>query len=194
MWSSQRIASLRLWVLALLVSTVLIQPISAQTPPVPGEDLAAENARLRAENMVLQGRLALGEGRFSEAMLLGQAAGPDYWEPIRQAEPTLLRYLHGHTAFVSAVAYSRDGNLLASGSGDSFIQLWDSATAQPYLPFVLAEPGGVVTALAFSPDGMLLASAHESGVVVLWDALSGARLSRLIQRQASCHPGCRLRR
>ncbi len=180
MSSSPRIPSLRLWMLALLVSTLLIQPVSAQTTPVPGEDLATENARLRAENLVLQGRLALGEGHFSEAMLLGQAAGPDYWEPIRQAEPTLLRYLHGHTAFVSAVAYSPDGSLLASGSADSFIQIWDTATSQPRLPFVLAESGGVVTALAFSPDGRLLASAHESGVVVLWDALSGVRLSRLI--------------
>ncbi|MBN8590755.1 MAG: WD40 repeat domain-containing protein [Anaerolineae bacterium] len=180
MSSSPLVPSLRFWVLALLVSTVLIQPVRAQPTPVSGEDLAAENARLRAENLALQGQLALGEGRFSEAMLLGQAAGPDYWEPIRQAEPTLLRYLHGHSAFVSALAYSPDGSLLASGSADSFIQLWDTATSQPYLPFVLAEPGGVVTALAFSPDGQLLASAHERGMVVLWDALSGARLSRLM--------------
>ena len=98
MSSSPRTPSLRLWMLVLLVSTLLIQPVSAQTTPVPGEDLATENARLRAENRVLQGRLALGEGHFSEAMLLGQAAGPDYWEPIRHAEPTLLLYLHAHTA------------------------------------------------------------------------------------------------
>ena len=40
----------------------------------------------------------------------------------------LLRSLRGHIDSVVALAYSRDGEVLASGSGDATIRLWDPAT------------------------------------------------------------------
>jgi WD40 repeat protein len=85
-----------------------------------------------------------------------------------QAKPELLQFLIGHTDDVESVAFSPDGTLLASGSDDHTIILWDVATRKP-----IGEPlhlhSSPVYAIAFSPNGKLLASAGADHMVTLWD-------------------------
>ncbi len=58
----------------------------------------------------------------------------------------------------SGVAFSPDGQRLASGSQDGTVKVWDAHTGQATLTL---EGGGGV---AFSPDGQRLASAnHRTG-------------------------------
>ena len=67
------------------------------------------------------------------------------------------------------VAFSPDGRLLASGSGET-ITLWDVATGKEV--HTLREHKGGVNSVAFSPDGRFLASgsgADWQGEVRLWD-------------------------
>src|SRR5271163_1701121 len=77
-----------------------------------------------------------------------------------------MHILKGHTAAVRCLAYSPDGRMLASGSDDHLIKLWDPATSQ--------ERGRLtghtdwVRAVAFSPDGKQLASAGWDDSVRLW--------------------------
>jgi len=80
-----------------------------------------------------------------------------------------------------AVAFSPDGQLLASGSVDSRIMLWDVATHQQIGQSLLKHPAEV-SGLAFSPDGTILASSgfgalsgnqYGPGPVILWDVATG---------------------
>jgi WD40 repeat protein len=66
--------------------------------------------------------------------------------------------LTGHTAPARALAFSPDSRLLATGSDDTTVLVWDiTAPASPRHTLTLSHPAAVTT-LAFSPDGATLAS------------------------------------
>ena len=78
-----------------------------------------------------------------------------------------MKTLSGHTSDINSVSFSPDGKLLASGSDDETIRLWDVSTGQTL--HTLDEHESYVNSVSFSPDGKLLASGSEDGTVLLWD-------------------------
>jgi WD40 repeat protein/tRNA A-37 threonylcarbamoyl transferase component Bud32 len=76
--------------------------------------------------------------------------------------------LRGHTAPIYTVAFSSDGNRLASGSYDRVIKIWEVATGQEVMS--LKGHTGAVYSVAFNPVGRYLATAGDDGTVRLWDA------------------------
>jgi WD40 repeat protein len=79
---------------------------------------------------------------------------------------------------VTSVAFSPDSKILASGSADYRVWLWDVATRQEIgLPL---SNTGAVNSVAFSPDDKTLAAGNADGTVGLWDVATplptGSRL------------------
>ncbi|KAF8534893.1 WD40-repeat-containing domain protein [Trichophaea hybrida] len=81
------------------------------------------------------------------------------------AEGALRSTLDSHCDHVEAVAFSPNGQLLASASSDSTIRLWDLATGASC---GILEGHGGSHAVAFSSDGQLLAPASYR-TIRLWD-------------------------
>ncbi|HEY5313208.1 MAG TPA: WD40 repeat domain-containing protein [Pirellulales bacterium] len=79
-----------------------------------------------------------------------------------------LRTLEGHTAAITAVAWTRKGDLLASAADDHTVRLWDPATGR--LLRTLDHRPAYVMAIAWSPDGKTLASGATDHALRLWSA------------------------
>jgi WD40 repeat protein/tetratricopeptide (TPR) repeat protein len=94
------------------------------------------------------------------------------WEVATLKERVAFEGLQGE---VHAVAFSPDGQVLASASGtsnllentDCAVRLWDWHQARPRARAILRHPFAV-SSLAFAPDGKVLATA-SSRTLRLWD-------------------------
>ena len=102
-----------------------------------------------------------------------------------EENPRLKNILTGHHDFILDMAYSPDGQLLASAGcaqrdlgrenclrGE--LRVWDPASGR--LLAALGEQfpdilNNTITSVAFSPNGRFLASGDRSGKVVVWDAI-----------------------
>ncbi|CAI7602264.1 unnamed protein product [Penicillium viridicatum] len=83
-----------------------------------------------------------------------------------------LQTLEGHSGSVYSVAFSPNGQLLASGSGDTTVRLWDTVTGA--ITQKLKGHSFSVRSVAFSPNGRLLACISDGNTVRLWDPTTGA--------------------
>jgi WD40 repeat protein/tRNA A-37 threonylcarbamoyl transferase component Bud32 len=91
------------------------------------------------------------------------------------AHGELFAFQQGQTGVVNTVAFSPDGQLLASGGQDRSVKIWRVATRT--LVATLEPHSGAVSSVAFSPDGRTLAAGVEdwkaqSEAVKLWDLQS----------------------
>lgn len=82
----------------------------------------------------------------------------------------------GCSLFKNSVAFSPDGSVLAAGSHDFTIHLWDVAVGKA-LRTLAGHTDGVFN-VAFAPDGTLLASASQDGTVGIWQWQTGELLQQ----------------
>jgi WD40 repeat protein len=86
------------------------------------------------------------------------------------------RALVGHDSYVYGLAWSPDGNYLASaGSFNATARVWDAKTGMPVR--VLKGHKDYVAHVAWSPDGTrLLTAGGSSGFITLWDVANAKQL------------------
>jgi WD40 repeat protein len=92
------------------------------------------------------------------------------WDVTQPANPPLAD-IRGHSSLVKAVAFSHNGNLLASGSYDTNIILWNikdlTKPSQSGKP--LDGHSSFVNDLAFSANDNVLVSAGDDQTIRLWN-------------------------
>jgi len=82
----------------------------------------------------------------------------------------LRHTLRGHTDVITRLAWSPDGRLLASGSGDNTVRVWNAATGTA--EWVRDGHAKIVYSVAWSRDGLLASGAGDK-TIRLWNAATG---------------------
>jgi WD40 repeat protein len=105
---------------------------------------------------------------------LEKADGKPYvvtiWDPSKgdgSDDDKNIVTLHGHSGSVTSVDWSPDGSLIASGSFDKSVRIWDEGNAREVA--TLTGHTQSVESVDWSPDGKVIASGSFDKKVLLWD-------------------------
>ena len=91
---------------------------------------------------------------------------------IRDSKTNTSKYiLKGHGDNISCLVYSPDDKIIASGSHDQTVRLWDVETGKQIR--MLRGHQDNITFLSFSPDGSTLISISRDMTINFWDITSG---------------------
>lgn len=96
------------------------------------------------------------------------------WRLLYARMDRSIQTLTAHSKPVVGIAISKDGKLLATGSADSSIIIWDAVTYQ--IIRRIAAHKGQVTTLDFSPDGKTLISGSTDKSLRLWNVMDGTEI------------------
>jgi WD40 repeat protein len=158
-------------------------PSTTFTPTLVPENISVSNLRRIEQQAVIDyppWDLVTSIAWSPNGELLAAAAGDSIH---LYAANTLELIGTFHTgALTHGLTFSPDSNLLAAGSHDGMVRIWDLGggpiAIEPVLKLEAHKKG--TNCVAFSPDGRWLASGGNDAVVRVWDVKSGERLQQII--------------
>ncbi len=137
-----------------------------------GLELSAEADLAKARSLGLKKSPVSSNSRTSEK------------PPVQQSWECCLT-LQGHQDAVTSVAITRDRRIVASGSRDCTVKLWNSKTGKCF--GTLTGHAGAISAIALSSNDQLLATAGEDQTVRLWHMSTGTLLKTLTEHTGAIH-------
>jgi WD40 repeat protein/serine/threonine protein kinase len=94
------------------------------------------------------------------------------WHYVRSLCSREVATLRGHSSDIRAVAWSPDGQRLATASKDYTLKVWDAVNVQELA--TLRGHKQVICSVSWSPDGRRLASASWDKTLRVWDVATGS--------------------
>ncbi len=167
--------------LVIIAGVWLNAPPQQQVGGAPGTATPVASGIAPAPGAVSSPAAAIPPPTPRPSLTATPAAKPGAISATNATGVAALSSLSGHAGPVRAVAYSRDGNLLASGSADKTVKIWDVASVNELRTVKLSSG---VSSLAFSSDGRLLVVGSDGGPVYLVNVVDGA-----IARTLAGHEG-----
>lgn len=101
--------------------------------------------------------------------------------PLHSASWKCIYTLKGHRSPITSIAFSPDGETLASGSQDQTIEIWRYQSGKRW--YTLVGHTNWITSIAYSPDGKTLASGSRDKTIEIWDMVKGKRWFTLTGHQ-----------
>jgi WD40 repeat protein len=98
-----------------------------------------------------------------------------------------LLTLTGHTGPVSTVAFSDNGALIAAGSSDKSVMIWDAGNGS--LLHTLTDEVESANAIGFEPNARRLVSGGRDGIITVRDIDTGQRLPPLMRPEMNYNFG-----
>ena len=116
-------------------------------------------------------------GKFTPSFRWGGIAA--YASAVKNSNPVskILTLAGDKAAYVTSIAFSPDGKLLASGNDSSGVCLWDSFAGEQL--YALKGQADQIDAVIFSADGQRVVAAGFDEAIRIWDTRTG-ELSRTI--------------
>ncbi|MEG3921396.1 serine/threonine protein kinase [Microcoleus sp. T3_A4] len=129
--------------------------------------LALREAKARAERQ----RLEEAELKRREEVEAAAKRVKELAHKLKHQKWRCVYTLPGHSSFVNSLAISPDGKILASGSWDKTIKIWNLETAE--LMGTLTGHSDRVNSVAISYDGKMLVSGSSDETIKFWNLHSG---------------------
>jgi len=167
---------------SLLTTVEFLSPLQPNLPPFTS-GFGSVTAFKRRLEVVLQKnthcQTSLAQRGFLALFALLTLVFSVAFTPVRTAfsqRPAFNR-VEVPSKHIHAVSFSSDGKLLAGGSWDTTVKIWDSMSGE--LKRTLKGHKRHIRTVVFALQGSLLASGGDDRMVILWDAQTGERLRTL---------------